>query len=217
MKNIVALVSGRGSNLAAILQADIPGARFSAVISNRPDAGALAVARHHGVPAEVIDSSAFAARADFDAQLARSVAAHAPDLVVLAGFMRVLDTGFVQQYAGRMLNIHPSLLPLFPGLHTHRRALEAGVALHGATVHFVTPQLDAGPIIAQVAVPVLPGDDEATLAARVLVQEHRIYPQVVRWFVEEGLQLRGGRVHLSGLKHDAQAALCSPPIQESFK
>ena len=189
MKNIVILISGRGSNMEAIVRAQIPGARIVAVISNRPDAGGLEFAARHGIAARVVDHKAYPTREAFDAALAELIDALSPDLVVLAGFMRVLTDAFVSRYAGRLLNIHPSLLPSFPGLHTHRRALEAGVRVHGTTVHFVTPTLDCGPVVIQAAVPVLAGDDEDSLAARVLVQEHRIYPQAVRWCVEGRLQL----------------------------
>ena len=190
-------------------------ARIAAVISNRPDAAGLAFARAHGIAAELLDHTAYPDRAAFDAALAACIDAHAPDLVVLAGFMRVLTDGFVRRYAGRLLNIHPSLLPSFPGLHTHRRALETGVRVHGASVHFVTAELDDGPIVIQAAVPVLPGDDESTLAARVLAQEHRIYPQAVRWFVEDRLVLGGGRVTVTGVAEDAGAALIVPAGQEA--
>ena len=189
MKNVVILISGRGSNMEAIVRARIPGARIAAVISNRPDAAGLDFAADQGIPTRVVDHKAHASREAFDAALAETIDALAPDLVLLAGFMRVLTDGFVDRYAGRLLNIHPSLLPSFPGLHTHRRALEAGVRVHGTTVHFVTPTLDCGPIVIQAAVPVLADDDEARLAARVLIQEHRIYPQAVRWFVEGRLRL----------------------------
>lgn len=185
------------------------------MISNRPDAAGLAFARAHGIAAELLDHTAYPDRAAFDAALAACIDAHAPDLVVLAGFMRVLTDGFVRRYAGRLLNIHPSLLPSFPGLHTHRRALETGVRVHGASVHFVTAELDDGPIVIQAAVPVLPGDDESTLAARVLAQEHRIYPQAVRWFVEDRLVLGGGRVTVTGVAEDAGAALIVPAGQEA--
>ena len=215
MKSIVILISGRGSNMEAIVRAQIPGARIAAVISNRPDAAGLAFARAHGIAAELLDHTAYPDRAAFDAALAACIDAHAPDLVVLAGFMRVLTDGFVRRYAGRLLNIHPSLLPSFPGLHTHRRALETGVRVHGASVHFVTAELDDGPIVIQAAVPVLPGDDESTLAARVLAQEHRIYPQAVRWFVEDRLVLGGGRVTVTGVAEDAGAALIVPEGQEA--
>lgn len=194
MKKIVILISGRGSNMEAIIRAQIPGAEVSAVIANRPDAAGLAFAVDHGIVTQVVDHKAHPSREAFDAALAGAIDAHRPDLVVLAGFMRVLTDAFVEHYAGRLLNIHPSLLPSFPGLHTHRKALEAGVRVHGATVHFVTPTLDCGPVVIQAAVPVLPGDDETVLAARVLEQEHRIYPQAVRWFVEGRLSLVNGRV-----------------------
>jgi phosphoribosylglycinamide formyltransferase-1 len=195
MKSIVILISGRGSNMESILAAAIPGARISAVISNRPDAAGLSHAAARGIPTAVVDHKAYAAREDFDAALAAAIDAHSPDLVVLAGFMRVLTDGFVDRYLGRLMNIHPSLLPSFTGLHTHRRALEAGVRVHGATVHFVTPALDVGPIIIQAVVPVRADDDEDSLSQRVLAEEHRIYPQAVRWFVEERLVIdASGRV-----------------------
>ncbi|WP_334189272.1 phosphoribosylglycinamide formyltransferase [Noviherbaspirillum sp.] len=198
MKNIVILISGRGSNMEAIfrsLQAESWPARIAAVISNRSDAQGLGFARAHGVPVSTVLNTAYASRDEFDAALAAEIDRHAPDLVVLAGFMRILTPSFVQHYAGRILNIHPSLLPSFPGLHTHRQALEAGVKVHGATVHFVTADLDHGPIVAQAVVPVLPGDTEKSLSERVLTQEHLIYPRAVRWFVEEQLLLENGLVH----------------------
>lgn len=199
MKSIVILISGRGSNMEAIVRADIAGARISAVISNRADAKGLEFAAAHGISTAVVDHKAFAGRAEFEAALIETIEAHGADLVVLAGFMRVLTEGFVRRYEGRLLNIHPSLLPAFPGLDTHRRALEAGVRVHGATVHFVTPTLDCGPVVVQAVVPVLPDDDAATLAARVLAQEHRIYPQAVRWFVEGRLSIEAGaRVRVRG-------------------
>ncbi|MBR0568882.1 phosphoribosylglycinamide formyltransferase [Azoarcus sp. L1K30] len=214
MKSIVILVSGRGSNMEAIVRADIPGARIAAVISNRPDAAGLSFAAARGIHTVALDHKAFADRAAFDAALAEAIDAFEPDLVVLAGFMRVLTDDFVRRYDGRLLNIHPSLLPSFPGLHTHRRALEAGVRLHGATVHFVTPTLDCGPIVLQAAVSVRPGDDEAALAARVLEQEHRIYPQAVRWFVDGRLRLdAAGRVMVDGGEFSAPAAVV-PAIDE---
>ena len=197
MKSIVILISGRGSNMEAIVDAPLPGARITAVISNRPDAAGLRFAAARGIATAVVDHKAYAERDEFDAALAQVIDAHAPDLVVLAGFMRVLTETFVTRYTGRLLNIHPSLLPAFPGLHTHRRALEAGVRVHGATVHFVTPSLDCGPVVIQAVVPVLAGDDEAALAKRVLAEEHRIYPQAVRWFVEDRLTVDArGRVSL---------------------
>ncbi|MCK0508718.1 phosphoribosylglycinamide formyltransferase [Aromatoleum anaerobium] len=199
MKSIVILVSGRGSNMEAIVRAAIPGAIISAVISNRPDAKGLEFAASRGIATAVVDHKAFATREGFDMALAEAIDMHRPDLVVLAGFMRVLSDDFVRHYEGRLLNIHPSLLPAFPGLHTHRRALEAGIRIHGATVHFVTAALDCGPVVIQAAVPVSSGDDEESLAARVLAQEHRIYPQAVRWFVEGRLSLSSeGRVSVQG-------------------
>lgn len=213
MTSIVVLISGRGSNLEAILRARIPGADFRAVVANRADAGGLEIARAHGIECVVVASADHADRASFDAELARVVGGFAPDLVVLAGFMRLLDSTFVERYAGRMLNVHPSLLPAFAGLHTHRRAIEAGVRVHGATVHFVTPELDAGPIVIQAAVPVLEDDDEHSLAARVLREEHRIYPQAVRWFVEGRLKIEGGRVSVRDARAP-QAALVSPAMED---
>ena len=179
MKSIVILVSGRGSNMEAIVRAAIPGARIAAVISNRPDAKGLQFAAEQGIATAVVDHKAYADREAFDTALAESIEAYAPDLVVLAGFMRVLTDGFVRRFEGRLLNIHPSLLPAFPGLHTHRRAIEAGCKFAGATVHQVTAELDHGPILAQAVVPVLPDDDEHALAARVLTQEHLIYPRAI--------------------------------------
>lgn len=187
MKRIVILISGRGSNMEAIVEACAAEgwpARVAAVISNRPEAGGLAFAQSRGIPTAVVDHKAFARRDDFDAALAAAVDGFAPDLLVLAGFMRILGAGFVQRYERRMLNIHPSLLPAFPGLHTHRRAIEAGCTEGGCTVHYVTAELDHGPVVAQAAVPILPGDDEHSLAARVLVEEHRLYPQAVRAVIE---------------------------------
>ena len=175
-------------------------ARIAAVISNRPDAAGLANAARRGIATAVVDHRAHADRAAFDAALAEAIDAFAPDLVVLAGFMRILSAEFVNRYAGRMLNIHPSLLPAFTGLHTHRRAIEAGCKLAGATVHVVTPELDHGPIVAQAAVPILEGDTEETLAARVTAAEHILYPRVVRWWVDGELDFTGaGRIaHRSG-------------------
>jgi phosphoribosylglycinamide formyltransferase-1 len=197
MKRIVILISGRGSNMQAIVQrcaAEGWPARVAAVVANRADAQGLAFAAAHGIHTAVVDHKAFAARADFDRELARVIDGFAPDLLVLAGFMRILGTAFVQRFEGRLLNIHPSLLPAFPGLHTHRRALAAGCKAVGATVHFVTPELDHGPIVMQSVVPVRPGDDEDALAARVLATEHVIYPLSVRWFVQGQLALERGVV-----------------------
>lgn len=206
MKRIVILISGRGSNMEAIVGAcarERWAAEVVAVISNRPDAGGLAFAAQHGIATETVDHRAFAAREDFDAALATAIDAHAPDVVVQAGFMRILGAAFVARYAGRMLNIHPSLLPAFPGLHTHRRALEAGCKLAGATVHFVTAELDSGPIVAQAVVAVLADDTEATLAARVLAQEHRLYPLALRWWIDGALVVEGGVVR----QRDGQSQL----------
>lgn len=199
MKNIVILISGRGSNMQAIVEAaraqQWP-AKIAAVISNRADAAGLAYAASLGIATAVVANKEFATREEFDAALQAKIDSYAPDLVVLAGFMRILTTAFVDHYAGRLLNIHPSLLPSFTGLDTHGRALNAGVKIHGTTVHFVTAALDHGPIVIQAAVPVLAGDDEDSLAARVLQQEHRIYPQAVRWFIEDKLKLEGEHVRL---------------------
>ncbi|MYM35369.1 phosphoribosylglycinamide formyltransferase [Duganella sp. FT94W] len=200
MKNIVILISGRGSNMEAIvraLQAERWPARIAAVISNRADAAGLAFAAGHGIPTAVVPNKEYASREAFDAALQAEIDRYAPDLVVLAGFMRILTAPFVAHYAGRMLNIHPSLLPLFPGLGTHAQALAAGVREHGATVHFVTAELDHGPTVLQAAVPVLPDDTVETLSARVLEQEHVIYPRAVRWFVEDRLTMARGAVQVN--------------------
>ena len=197
MKRYVILISGRGSNMEALLGAALPGT-CAAVISNRPDAAGLAYAAGRGIPAIAIDHRGFASREEFDAALAAEIERHAPDLVLLAGFMRILTDGFVRRFEGRLLNIHPSLLPAFPGVKTHAQALAAGVRLHGCSVHFVTPALDGGPIVAQAAVPVRADDDEATLGQRVLVEEHLIYPRVARWFLEGRLHLVDGRARLAG-------------------
>jgi phosphoribosylglycinamide formyltransferase-1 len=200
MKNIVILISGRGSNMEALIAARDAGnlpVNIAAVISNRPDAAGLETAAKAGIATHYIDHKAFAGREAFDAALVECIDGFAPDLVVLAGFMRILSEGFVRHYEGRLMNIHPSLLPSFPGLHTHQRALEEGVRIHGCTVHFVTPTLDHGPVIIQAAVPVLDNDDEASLAIRVLRQEHQVYPQAVRWFAEGKLTLDNGRVRLA--------------------
>jgi phosphoribosylglycinamide formyltransferase-1 len=193
--SVVILISGRGSNMQAILEAGIP---VAAVLSNRADAVGLAIAAQHGVATAVVDHRRFASREAFDAALAAEIDRHAPRLVALAGFMRILTPGFVARFAGRIMNIHPSLLPQFPGLDTHARALAAGVKCHGCTVHFVTAELDHGPIIAQASVPVLPEDTEKTLAARVLAQEHLLYPRAIRWFLDGDLVIEGGRVRVKG-------------------
>ncbi|RIX45152.1 MAG: phosphoribosylglycinamide formyltransferase [Rhodocyclales bacterium GT-UBC] len=215
MKNIVILISGRGSNMEAMIAARDAGrlpVNIVAVISNRPDAAGLETAQRSGIEAHYIDHKAFVGREAFDAALAECIDGYRPDLVVLAGFMRILTEGFVRRYEGRLMNIHPSLLPAFPGLHTHRRALEEGVRIHGCTVHFVTPTLDHGPVIIQAAVPVLDGDDEDSLSARILEQEHRIYPQAVRWFAEDKLSLEAGRVRLA-LDAATPAALVAPEVR----
>jgi phosphoribosylglycinamide formyltransferase-1 len=199
MKNIVILISGRGSNMEAIvraLEAEKWPARIAAVVSNKADAKGLLYAQAHGIATAVVPSKEFATRAEFDAALQQAIDSFAPDLVVLAGFMRILTAPFVNHYAGRMLNIHPSLLPLFPGLATHEQALAAGVLEHGATVHFVTPELDHGPVVVQAQVPVLPGDTADTLSARVLVEEHKLYPRAVRLFVEDRLIIENGDVRV---------------------
>lgn len=215
MKKIVILISGRGSNMEALIRAREAGelpVNIAAVISNRPDAAGLETAAKAGIVTHYVDHKAFSGREAFDAALAECIDTFAPDLVVLAGFMRILTEGFVRHYEGRLMNIHPSLLPAFPGLHTHQKALQEGVRVHGCTVHFVTPTLDHGPVIVQAVVPVLDSDDEASLAARVLVQEHRVYPQAVRWFAEGSLRLEGGRVFLAAVQ-SGDAALISPVVR----
>ena len=215
MHNIVVLISGRGSNLGAIAQACRAErwlARIAAVIGGRAAAKGLALAAAEGIATEQLAHQDFETRSAYEAELAARIDAYRPDVVVLAGFMRILTPPFVERYLGRMVNIHPSLLPSFPGLETHRRALEAGVRIHGATVHFVTPGLDDGPIIAQAAVPVCPGDDEDVLAARVLAAEHRLYPMVVRWLVEGRVRLADGRVEWQPRSGDGKS---SPPADDA--
>ena len=199
MKNIVILISGRGSNMEAVVraaQAEQWPARIAAVISNRADAQGLVFAAEHGIATAVVANKDYASREQFDAALQAVIDGFVPDLVVLAGFMRILTPPFVEHYAGRMLNIHPSLLPLFPGMATHRQALEAGVTEHGATVHFVTAELDHGPAVASSVVPVLPGDTEESLSARVLVQEHLLYPRAIRLFIDDKLSVKHGQVRV---------------------
>jgi phosphoribosylglycinamide formyltransferase-1 len=209
MKRIVILLSGRGSNMEAIVRAcaveNWP-AQVVAVISNRADAAGLEFARNHGIAAVVVDHKAFATRDAFDAELARTIDALAPDVIALAGFMRILGDAFVLRYEGRLVNVHPSLLPAFTGLNTHRRAIGAGCKLAGATVHFVTPQLDHGPIIAQAVVPVLPGDSEAALSARVLEREHVLYPLAVGWLVRGLLRIDANGV-VTQLQGESQLLL----------
>jgi phosphoribosylglycinamide formyltransferase-1 len=209
---VVVLVSGRGSNLQAIAaridKGSLP-AEIAAVVSDRAEAGAIAWARARGIPVEILLPREFPDRTAYGRALVSRIDRHAPGLVVLAGFMRILSDEFVDRYAGRLLNIHPSLLPKYPGLHTHRRVLEAGDREHGASVHFVTAELDGGPVILQARVPVLPGDDEATLAARLLREEHRIYPECIDWFAHGRLALRDGVVWLDG------RPLARPVLQEN--
>ena len=197
LARITILISGRGSNMAALIDAVLEGRIAGAVthvISNRPDAAGLDFARRHGIATSVVDHRAFASREAFDAALAETIDSGEPDLIVLAGFMRILGRAFVERYQGRMLNIHPSLLPAYPGTDTHARALADGAARHGCTVHFVTAEVDGGPIVAQAEVSVLPGDDADTLAARVLEQEHRLLPEVIGWFCAGRIALENGRV-----------------------
>ena len=207
MKNIVILISGRGSNMEAIVRAcaaESWPARIAAVISNRADAAGLGFAQANGIATAIVDHTAFASREAFDARLAEAIDAFRPDVVALAGFMRILTPGFVQRYDGRLVNIHPSLLPMFPGLHTHQRAIDAGCKVAGASVHFVTADLDHGPIIGQAIVPVLPDDSEQSLAARVLAQEHVLYPRALRWLVEG--EARATRRHRPACRRRVAAA-----------
>nr|WP_297357703.1 phosphoribosylglycinamide formyltransferase [uncultured Caldimonas sp.] len=197
MKRIVILISGRGSNMEAIVDACAAErwpATVAAVVSNRPEARGLQFAASRGIATHVVDHKQYDTREAFDAELARAIDAYAPDVVVLAGFMRILTARFVEYYAGRLVNIHPSLLPAFPGLHTHQRAIEAGCKLAGATVHFVTAELDHGPIILQAVEPVHPDDTEDTLSQRILAKEHVIYPRAVRWIVSDQLDVKNGIV-----------------------
>jgi phosphoribosylglycinamide formyltransferase-1 len=199
MKNIVILISGRGSNMEAVVraaQAEQWPARIAAVISNKADAKGLEFAAAHGIPTAVVSNKDYPSREAFDAALQEVIDGFSPDLVVLAGFMRILTPGFVSHYENRMLNIHPSLLPLFPGLHTHEQALASGEKTHGATVHFVTAELDHGPLVDQVSVPVLPGDTADVLAARVLEQEWIMYPRAIRWFIEGRIKVEDGKVNI---------------------
>jgi phosphoribosylglycinamide formyltransferase-1 len=201
---LVVLISGRGSNMQALVEAGVP---VAAVVSNRAEAGGLEFARARNIPTAVVDHAKFASREAFDEALAREIDRHRPRLVALAGFMRVLTPGFVARYQNRLLNIHPSLLPAFPGLDTHARALAAGVKLHGCTVHFVTAELDSGPIVIQAALRVRPGEQPAELAARVLRQEHVIYPRAARWFLDDKLVIQNDVVRVKG--DDAQLVLAA--------
>jgi phosphoribosylglycinamide formyltransferase-1 len=206
LTRITVLISGRGSNLAALIEAANAGTidgTVTHVISNRPDAGGLAHAQRNGIATTVVDHRAFATRDEFDAALADAIDASEPELIVRAGFMRILGAAFVQRYAGRMLNIHPSLLPAYPGTGTHGRALADRATRHGCTVHLVTPDVDGGPIVAQSEVPVLSGDDPTTLAARVLEAEHRLLPQVVGWFCAGRIDVDGDRVRITAPRPDA--------------
>lgn len=195
---LVVLISGRGSNLKAIIEAADPLVEIRAVISNRPQAAGLLYAQQAGIATEVLDHTPFNSRLAYDQALQTCIDHYQPDLIALAGFMRILTPELVTHYRGRLINIHPSLLPAFKGLHTHKRVLDSKLTEHGASVHFVTEDLDSGPVILQARVPVLPNDDEDTLAARVLTEEHRIYPQVIHWFAEGRLQLQGQHVLLDG-------------------
>jgi phosphoribosylglycinamide formyltransferase-1 len=210
MNSLVILVSGRGSNLQAMIDARLP-VRATTIISNRSGAPALDVAKRNGLETRVVDQRSYPDRKTFDAALGETVRACEPDLVVLAGFMHLLEEDFVQRYEGRLMNIHPSLLPAFPGLHPHRKALLEGVKIHGCTVHFVTPRMDHGPIVVQAAVGVMPDDTEDSLSARVLQQEHRIYPQAVRWFMEGRLKLSDNRVSVTHAALD-DSVLYSPGL-----
>ena len=213
-KSVVILISGRGSNMQALLEAELPCCRVAAVISNKADATGLDTAQQHGIATQVVMHRDYPDRESFDAALAAAIDRYQPDLVVLAGFMRILTAGFVAHYHGRLINIHPSLLPDLPGMDTHRRAIESGRTEHGASVHFVTPEVDGGPVIAQARVPVRPDDNAATLATRVLEQEHRLYPQVLRWFAEGRLHWVDGRIHLDGQVLQ-QPVICTDAGQET--
>ncbi len=211
-RRVAVLISGRGSNMASLIEAtSTPGfpAQIALVLSNRPDAAGLERAQAAGIATLVIDHKAHPTREDFEQAMDAALTEHRIEFICLAGFMRVLTDWFVERWAGRMINIHPSLLPLFRGTHTHKRALEEGVLVHGCTVHFVVPELDAGPIIAQAAVPVIPGDTEETLAARVIVQEHLLYPQALRMISDGSARLEDGRVVFSK-SWDGTGALRSP-------
>ena len=210
MKSLVILISGRGSNMQALIEAKLP-LRITAVISNRPDAAGLEIAKTHGLETRVLDQRAYPGREAFDAALVEAIDTYGPDLVALAGFMRILGDSFVNHYRGKLMNVHPSLLPAFPGLNTHARALKEGVKIHGCTVHFVTSQVDHGPIISQAAIQIMPHDTEDALAARVLQQEHQIYPDAVRWFMEGRLKLSNNHVAVDNAVVD-DSVLYSPGL-----
>lgn len=212
MRSLVILISGRGSNMQALLKANLPVDKIT-VISNNPNASGLIIAQQHGVETTVIDHRNFPDRNSFDVALAEKIETYQPKLIALAGFMRILSDRFVQHYEGRLINVHPSLLPAFTGLNTHTRALQEGIKIHGCTVHFVTPQLDHGPIVIQAAIPILPDDTEKTLASRVLQQEHRIYPQAVRWFMQDQLNLSNHCVEVRETSVN-DIVLHSPGLQE---
>ncbi|MEQ1835490.1 MAG: phosphoribosylglycinamide formyltransferase [Candidatus Nitrotoga sp.] len=212
MKTIVILISGHGSNMRALLEADLP-CRVAAVISNRAEAPGLEIAQQYGITTRVVAHRSHPDRESFDTELANCIDSYRPDLVVLAGFMRILTPQFVARYQNKLINIHPSLLPAYSGLHTHARALKDGVKIHGCTVHFVTSDVDHGPIIIQAAVPVLMDDTPATLAARVLHQEHRIFPQAIRWFCNDDISLSAdGKVLMKRLEQPG-CALISPKME----
>ena len=193
MSKIVVLISGRGSNMENLVCSDIPG-KFVLVASNNPNADGLKKAKNMGIRTAVVDHKTFSSRQDFDLVLAKKLEEYEPDLILLAGFMRVLSKKFLSRFENKVLNIHPSLLPAFPGQHSHKQAIKKGVRIHGCTVHFVTPSLDAGPIIVQSAIPVNPEDDEKSLAKKVLEQEHQIYPIAVKWFLEKKLRIKDDKV-----------------------
>lgn len=212
MKSLVILISGRGSNMQALLEAGFPIEHIT-VISNNPGATGLEIAQQYGAKTIVLDHRRYPDRQTFDKALAERIDTCQPKLIALAGFMRILSDSFVQRYQGRLMNIHPSLLPAFPGLGTHARVLQEGVKIHGCTAHFVTSQLDHGPIVIQAAIPVLPNDTESTLAARVLQHEHRIYPQAVQWFMDDRIRLSNNYVEVLDARVD-EIALYSPGLPE---
>ncbi|OIR08674.1 phosphoribosylglycinamide formyltransferase [mine drainage metagenome] len=212
MKSVVILISGRGSNMQALLEADLP-CRIAAVISNRADAQGLEIARTRGIPTAVVPHRDYADRASFDAALAAAIDRHAPDVIALAGFMRILTDHFVERYRGKLINIHPSLLPAYPGIDTHERALRDGIKIHGCTVHFVTPTLDHGPIIIQAAVPVLRDDTPESLSARVLGEEHRVYAQAIRWLCRGQVWLNKESRTASDRLEQPGAALVFPGLE----
>ncbi len=212
MKKIVILISGRGSNMQALLTTQL-NCTIAAVISNREDAAGLSIAEAHGIPTTVVPHAAYPDRESFDAALSTTIDEFQPDFVILAGFMRILTEKFVMQYHGRLINIHPSLLPAYAGLHTHANALRDGIRIHGCTVHFVTPTLDHGPIIIQAAVAVMADDTEQTLSARVLQEEHRIYPQAIRWLCSGKIELNKDNRVVSHLRGQSGSALISPALE----